>query len=488
MADDSASSPARHARGGSRLRRALAAVVTVAVLVAALATWATMRLEGNIQAEEVASGLGTDRPVAPSASEGRRPLNVLMLGTDTRSGANGFVGGSDDGIGRSDTTILLHLSADRQRAIGVSIPRDSMVQMPDCRTPDGGRREGGLRMFNEAYTIGGSACVQRTVEQLTGVLIDHHVVVDFAGFRRMVDALGGVTVCVPRDVNDTTGNITLKAGKHVFKGDQALDYVRVRHGIDQTGDIGRMQRQQAFLSSMIQKATATGTLTNVPKLYKFLDAATKSVMTDPELANLNALRKLAQEVQGIGLDKIRFLTVPFQTYQPDPNRLMWHPEKAPRLWRLVREDRPLPARGKGVPAEPVKADPRDIDVEVLNGFGKPGAARLAATDLASLGFRVADTRRADADVSQTVVRYDPRFDRSARTVATAVRGAQLEPVDGLGRTVQVVLGPDYSGVDEIVFRRPAGGPSGEASPGSDSPTTDPDEAFQARSADDDVCG
>jgi LCP family protein required for cell wall assembly len=361
-----------------------------------------------------------------------------------------------------------------------------MVQMPDCRTLDGGQREGAVRIFNEAYRIGGSACVQRTVEQLTGIRIDHHVVVDFTGFRKMVDALGGVDVCIPNDVNDTTGNITLEAGRRTFKGDEALDYVRVRHGIDGTGDIGRMKRQQAFLASMIKKATDTGTLTNPPKLYAFLNAATKSVTTDPALANINALRKLAQQVQGIGLDKIRFLTVPNQPYRPDPDRLAWDPEKAPRLWRLIREDRPLPANGR-FPAKTVPVAPSDIRVELVDGTGRPAVARIAASDLTSLGFEVVDVRRGEReDQTTTVVRHDPRYDRSAATVATALRGARLEVERGQGRTMSIVLGRDYTGVDELVVRRPGA----SKTPGAEAPkpaVTAADPSLESRRADADVC-
>ena len=257
---------ARHARQRSRLRGVLTIVGVVVAMLAVTASAGAVvvaaKLRGNLTVEDVSRGLGPTRPPQIGAdARGRRALNVLLIGSDTRSGSNGFVGGRDTGA-RSDTTILLHLSADRRRAVGVSIPRDSMVQMPDCVRSDGAIREGALRMFNEAFSIGGSACVQRTLESLTGIHIDHHVVVDFNGFRRMVDALGRIRVCVPKDVDDRIGNITLTAGRHQFNGDQALDYVRVRHGLDRTGDVGRMKRQQTFLASMIQKATSTGTLTN----------------------------------------------------------------------------------------------------------------------------------------------------------------------------------------------------------------------------------
>ena len=317
-------------------------VAAAMALVVLLGGWAVYgHLSDNITALDTAEVLGTDRPEAfTDESEPKDPLNILLLGSDTREGqGNGAIGGDTPGL--SDTTILLHLSADRERAYGVSLPRDAMVKRPDCLTDDGSTDPGGLSMFNAAYAVGGPGCAQRTVEQLTGIRIDHFVVVDFAGFKHMVDALGGVPVCVPKEVNDDIGNIHLPAGAYEADGDQALDYVRIRHGIgSNNGDIGRMKRQQAFLAAMANKAISAGTLANPVKLYNFLDAATNSLTTDPDLASLKDLAALANQVRGIGLEEISFLTVPWDVYEPDRNRLVWAPE-AEQLWDLIRTDQRL---------------------------------------------------------------------------------------------------------------------------------------------------
>jgi LCP family protein required for cell wall assembly len=330
-----------HAAARKRAVRAVSvtsALVTLAIVLGGLVVY--RQLSGNITALDTDEMLGTDRPSAfDDRPETRDPLNILLLGSDTREGlGNSSIGGETPGL--SDTTILLHLSADRERAYGVSLPRDAMVERPDCVTEGGDTDPGGLSMFNAAYAVGGPACTQRTVEQLTGIRIDHFVVVDFAGFKHMVDALGGVPVCVPREVNDDIGNIYLPAGTYEATGDQALDYVRIRHGISSNGDIGRMRRQQAFLAAMANKAISAGTLANPVKLYNFLDAATKSLTTDPELANLKDLAGLAGEVRGIGLENIQFLTVPFDWWDQDPNRVVWAPE-AESLWDRLRADRTL---------------------------------------------------------------------------------------------------------------------------------------------------
>jgi LCP family protein required for cell wall assembly len=215
-----------------------------------------------------------------------------------------------------------------------------MVRMPDCQDLDGDEVSGATRQFNEAYTIGGIACTQRTVEQLTGVRIDHYVVVDFAGFRNIVDALGSVEICLPHAVDDPQSKLDLPAGRQRVNGTEALAYVRTRHGLGDGGDLGRVARQQAFISAVLQEATSTGTLTNPKKLYDVLDTATQSITVDPGLASLTKLASLVHLVNGIGLDRISFVTVPVAEYPADHNRLEWASQAA-ELWRAVRKDRPL---------------------------------------------------------------------------------------------------------------------------------------------------
>jgi LCP family protein required for cell wall assembly len=284
------------------------------------------------------------RPDRVQVEGPKAPLNVLVLGNDSRAGQKA-VAGSTPGL--SDTTILLHLSADRSRAYGVSIPRDLMVARPECRDKRTGQKLPAQQsvQWNEAFAQGGESCTIQQFEHMSKLRIDHFVVVNFAGFKNMVDALGGVPVCVPNEVNDPIGRIYLPAGSYTVKGSQALDYVRVRHsiGTTDTGDIGRMKRQQAFLASMANKALSAGTLFNPKRLYDFLDAATKSLTTDPGLRKLTSMAGLANQVKDIGLDRVQFLSMPFETYAPDPNRLQAAPE-AQQLWRLLRRDERLPRK------------------------------------------------------------------------------------------------------------------------------------------------
>ncbi len=314
--------------------------------IGAIVVWLAYRnLDSNITTIDPAEGLGDVRPAKENEA-----LNVLAIGSDTREGANSVVGGDSPGL--ADTTMVVHLSADNTWAAGVSIPRDSMVQMPDCVGADGVVVPGALRQFNAAYPIGGPACVQRTVESLTGLRIDHFVVVDFVGFVDMVDAVGGVTVYIPEPISDPESAIYFEAGCQTLEGEQALDYVRVRKGVGggNGSDIGRIERQQDFLASLIQKVTSSGVLFNPIELYGFLDAATTSVTTDPGIGSIRSMASLAVRVREVGLDSIEFTTVPHEVYPPDPNRVQWTQPEADTMWATLRADEPLTPKPSATPS------------------------------------------------------------------------------------------------------------------------------------------
>ena len=337
-------------------RRTVLRVILVTHLVLALLTGVAVsvayhQLNSNI---ETLPGIpdGVDRPTAVAIEGPRQPINILIMGSDTRD-CQGCAIDGETGSEGSDTTILLHISADRKDAYGVSLPRDALVDRPDCMLPDGEKVPGeDLAMFNEAFTLGGALCTTQMFEALTDVRVDHQVVVDFNGFKDMVDAVNGVEVCIPKDVDDPEHNIFFDAGTQTLTGQQALNYVRERSVLSVTGDIGRMTRQQAFIASMINKVVSAGTLSRPDRVYSFLDAATSSLKLDRELANLPALVDLATQFKDTGLDDIRFITVPFAEYEPDPNRLVWTGE-ADRLWERIRNDRRL---GRDFSAESIKAD------------------------------------------------------------------------------------------------------------------------------------
>lgn len=317
------------------LRVVLATQLVLALLTATVVTIAYQRLDGRIEAgEEIPHKVRKRAHSGPQA-----PLNIIVMGTDDRD-CEGCRIDTESGGGGSDVAILLHVSADRRTVYGVSLPRDAMVARPACETPDGRVPGEDPAMFNTAYAVGGALCTVQTVEALTGLFIDHYLVLQFGGFVDMVDAVGGVTVCLPKEVDDPEHNIFLEAGTQDLDGRQSLDYVRERSQLSVTGDIGRMRRQQAFIASLLNRALSADMLAQPTRVYDFLAAVADSIEVDENLDSLRKLADLALQFRHTGLEDIRFVTVPFEAYPADANRLQWAPE-AERLWRRIAADRPL---------------------------------------------------------------------------------------------------------------------------------------------------
>ncbi|WP_028643236.1 LCP family protein [Nocardioides sp. URHA0020] len=360
-------------RGKVRKRHTVGKVLLASIVVLALATGLSVvflyrHLNGNLQVLDPTSQL-SNRPEKAVVEGPREPLNVLVMGSDSREGAGNNIDGLTGGGERSDTTILMHLSADRKRAYGISVPRDLLVDRPDCKKKDGTTIPGATQvMWNEAFALGGPACTIQQFEQVSGIRLDHFVVVDFEGFRGMVDAIGGVEVCIPEDIDDPAHAIHISAGTRKLKGKQALNYVRERYVVGNGSDVGRMKRQQAFIASMAHQVVTAGTLARPDRLVRFLDSATKSLTVDPGLKNVVKLAKLGDQFKGIGLDNIQFITIPIITAPTDPNRLAFQQPEADQVWRKVRKDKPLTKRlstdvisagdlpGKGESSSP-SADP-----------------------------------------------------------------------------------------------------------------------------------
>ncbi|MFC3572729.1 LCP family protein [Streptomyces yaanensis] len=316
--------------------------VAVLVLGAAGAGWvAYEKLNSNITADnDAASELARYEKERPTALV-RGAVNILLIGSDRRSGNGNRQYGRDSGTERSDTTILLHLAADRRSATAVSLPRDLMVHLPSCRRRDGSRTEPVFTMFNLAFESGGSACTIRTVEKLTNIRIDHHMVVDFNGFKEMVDALDGVEVCLKKPIDDKDAKLKLPAGKVTLDGEQALGYVRARKSLGDGSDTDRMGRQQLFLGALVSKVRSDDVLLNPVKLYPVLDAATSSLTTDPALASLRGLYELVRGVRNLPTQHVQFLTVPRTSYPYNANRDQLVEPAAGKLFARLRADRPV---------------------------------------------------------------------------------------------------------------------------------------------------
>jgi LCP family protein required for cell wall assembly len=374
------------------------------------------------------------------------------MGSDTRAlGTTAFGTTAEVAGARSDTTLIVHLSGDRKSAVVVSVPRDSMTHAPrDCKDPNSSVADGPIRQWNANLTLGGPACLIRTVEGDTGIRIDHFMLLNFLGFQSMVDALGSVEVCVPTAVNDPYSGLHLPAGRSEVNGLQALAFVRARHNVgSDASDLGRIDRQQAFMSAIVQKATSTGLLLRPDKLLRFLDAATKSLTADPGMANLNALREVAQSVVGLSSSQVRFVTVPVEDYPPDHNRVQWT-SAADALWRSIRDDTPLPGSGPAPKAAPASGSaasgpaltirPDKITVQITNASGIAGRAEQAAQDLRIQGFHVAATSTGTSLSKGLSVGYSSRDLQAARTVAAAFPGAVLVQDQGAESVIEVTQG------------------------------------------------
>ncbi|MFE9022452.1 LCP family protein [Streptomyces sp. NPDC007808] len=312
------------------------------VVAAGGAGWAVYaKLDSNITPDEAAAAELARYEKERPTSLVRGAQNILLIGSDSRAGSGNRRYGRDSGTARSDTTILLHLSAERRSATAVSIPRDLMVDVPGCRRRDGTRSAPMFAMFNYAFQVGGSACTIRTVERLTDIRMDHHVVVDFQGFKKMVDALDGVEICLAKPIDDKAAKLRLPAGKVTLDGEQALGYVRARKSLGNGSDTDRMERQQRFLAALVHKAQSNDVLLNPVRLYPVLDAATSSLTTDPDLASLRGLYELVRGVRDIPTERVQFLTVPREAYAHNANRDQLVEPEAERLFERLRTDTPV---------------------------------------------------------------------------------------------------------------------------------------------------
>lgn len=338
-----------------------AVAVTVAVLGAAGAGWAVYaKLDGNITPDDAAAAeLARYEKERPTALV-KDARNILLIGSDSRSGDGNRRYGRDSGTERSDTTILLHLAAGRRSATAVSLPRDLMVDVPGCLRPDGSRTEPMFAMFNYAFQTGGSACTIRTVEKLTGVRVDHHMVIDFHGFKDMVDAVDGVRICLDEPIHDKAAKLKLPAGRVTLDGEQALGYVRARKSLGNGSDTDRMDRQQRFLGALVNKVQSNDVLLNPVKLYPVLDAATSSLTTDPDLASLRGLYDLVRGLRDIPTERVQFLTVPRESYAHNSNRDQLVQAEAEQLFERLRRDAPV-AVAEEVPQDSATKSPNSSD-------------------------------------------------------------------------------------------------------------------------------
>ncbi|MDI3417175.1 LCP family protein [Streptomyces luteolus] len=298
------------------------------------------KLNGNITGVDINAALGTDRP--DDVDNGS--MDILVLGSDSRDGANSKYGGSGQEGERSDTAMVVHVYEGHKKASVVSIPRDTMVTRPECETDAGTTDPGGPHhMFNESYSVGGPACAVKTVEKMSGIRMDHYLEVDFTGFKKLINELGGVDVTTKKDISDPDSHLNLAAGTHTLDGEQALGLVRTRHAVGDGGDLGRIQLQQAFIKALLDQVKDVGVFTNPKKLYDLADTATQTVTTDSELDDVKSLIGFADSLKGIESNDMKMVTLPV-TYDPnDPNRVIPLEKHGKQVWDALHDDKRIPA-------------------------------------------------------------------------------------------------------------------------------------------------
>ncbi|MFE5585084.1 LCP family protein [Kitasatospora sp. NPDC056531] len=412
----------------------------------------------NLTSVKVQLGDEAERPRAAGDA-----LNILVIGTDSRQGL-GREYGDEGSTGHADTTLLFHIAKDRTNATVISIPRDLMVPIPECRTDQGKKIPGSAReMFNTSLGQDGrdAGCTWKTVETMTGIRVDHFVQVDFEAVKTLSTAVGGVEVCAAKDIDDKDSHLKMSKGRHTVQGEEALAFVRTRHAVGFGGDLTRIPLQQQFISSMIRKIKSDGTLTSPAKLYKLADAATKALTVDSGIGSVDKLKDLAQDISKVDTKNITFTTVPVLDDPKDNDRLILKQPDAGQVFSMIAGDRSLTgtatpsAAETPAPAAPSSAAPastapavdaEDVRVTVRNGSGTRGQSGPTVEKLKAKGFAKAAVASDAAVTATTTVSYPAGREAEAATLAAALGlpadAVRQDPKAGPKGALVLVLGKD----------------------------------------------
>ncbi|MEU7041534.1 LCP family protein [Streptomyces varsoviensis] len=465
----------RHRRGGPRKKRGRGARIlrwtafSAAVLIlgtAGAGYFYYEHLSGNIKKDDL--NLGKNRLDRSAANaKGQRPMNILLLGSDSRNSAeNVALGGSHRDVGRkplADVQMLLHVSADRSNMSVISIPRDTRVTIPECKDPEDGKvyPKTDREIINASLMNGGPGCTVATWEELTGIPIDHFMMIDFAGVVNMADAVGGVPVCVKGNVYDKKSGLRLEKGDHKVKGEQALQWLRTRHGFEDGSDIGRTHAQHMYMNAMVRQLKSGTKLTDPGQLTDLAEAATKALTVDKGLGTPKKLYDLGDELKQVSTKRITMTTMPWIQDPLNPKaHVVPKPGDADKLFSLVRDDTALDGKDekkdkKDKKAEKQTTDPAapkgEIAVTVQNGTGSatqapaPGRAGTVASQLVKEGFAKAAADTTPKTQANTVISY-PKAGRRGDAQAVAKALGLPDSAVRTSSTVQqitLVVGADW---------------------------------------------
>ncbi|MET7475640.1 LCP family protein [Streptomyces sp. NPDC005648] len=423
------------------------------LVTAGAGAWLYEHLNGNIKSVAIDDGAGGKEK---ADAFGRTPINVLVIGSDGRNNAadcklGGGCGSASSTVGHNaDVEMVVHVSADRSNATVMSIPRDTMTDVPACKDPDSSQSTVGYYgQINSALQYG-PACQVKTVHQLTGIPIDHFVMLDFSGVVKMSDAVGGVSVCVSDNVYDTYSHLKLSKGTHTLKGDAALEFVRSRHGFGDGSDLGRTVSQHLFLSAMIRKFKSAGTLADPAKVYSLADAATKALTVDDGLGSVGKLVGLATDLNKVPSKRMTFTTMQTGADPTNANRVV--PAAAAKsLFAAIVNDQSLSDDGKkktsaspsATAAATVPAS--EVTAQVENGTTTSGRASVIANALIAKGFGSGtSTGNAPQQSSKTTITYGPGQKAQAQTLASALGVPASHLTQGTTAGVVLVIGGDWT--------------------------------------------
>jgi LCP family protein required for cell wall assembly len=445
------SSRSRHSLG--QRVAAWTSVALVGVLVAGtLVAYAKYRsFWDSIRRVDVAGLIGPQPPKYTNAE------NILLIGSDTRVGQRGI--GGQVGCNCSDTLMLLHISPGRHSVTVVNIPRETMVPILACAASDGTSGQtaqpGQLELINAALAFGGPACTWKTFEAVTDIHVDHFVQLDFTGFEKIINDLGGVSICLPFAIDDPQSGLNLSKGKHHVFGREALAFWRTREGVGTGSDIQRIQRDQYEMAALVQGIDHSGLLSSPSKMLKVVGDATDAMTTDTGL-DQNSMLQIADSLRGVKSSAVQFVTAPNVPYPANINDVVFQQPQADQLFIAIAHDSTLPkaakgngkGKGKKATAPPaVDTTPSQVKVQVENGSGISGIASQAGSALTNLGFDVVGTGDAsNFSYTDSEIQYAAASDLPAvNTLKSRLSHVQVAQNSALTPgTIDLIIGSSFT--------------------------------------------
>ncbi|MDO4254626.1 MAG: LCP family protein [Kocuria sp.] len=468
-----------HAGRSPATRWALISLAMGLVVLLAIGGLGIYRLQQNLMTSPL--NLGNEQ----LADDG--PTDILIMGSDTRRGEGNDQYGEvekGNGDGRTDVMMLLHISESRDNVTVVSFQRDLIVDIPECTDPSTGEVHEAMdnAMLNTAAENGGPGCTVATINQMTGLNIDHFMLADFNAVTQLSRSVGGVDVCVNQAVDDPKSGLDLPAGVSSIEGEQALAFLRSRAAFGDGGDESRIRSQQQFMASLARKVKEEGTLTNPGKLYEIADVMTSNLHVDEGLGNITRIVSIAGMMSGVDLSNVVFVSAPSEVYPKDPNRLQLADPQAEELFQILRDDGSLTDQEQITPdatqtatatftpqpsstgpddlaleqptdgASVLLFNPADIPIEVVDASGTDGRAAEVIKILSKADY----TQTTEGDSSSqslpgTQVFYGPGWQSAAQQVADelGIPHAQLVASGDADATVQLMIGEDFTSGDRM---------------------------------------